>query len=88
MLNIKARTRVERRRNMRFTLAVIILALSFLLPWLAARFHWLGIDGDAAINVFGVCFTAVGAILVVFELNDNERVTCCSMLSDMNMKQQ
>lgn len=73
-------------RIRRTTVAIIVVFLSFCLPWLAARFNWLQIDDDAAINVFCVCATAIGTLLVIIELNSSERVSCCSMLSEMNMK--
>lgn len=76
----------ERSRKRRFFVAIVVLIMSFVLPWLFAKYGILGIGDESVVGVFSVCASVVGAVLVVFELNDNEQVTCCSMLSDMNMK--
>ena len=78
--------RADRRRKARLVIAVLILVMSFVLPWAAAKFEWLGLDPESAIGVFGGCFAAIGTILVVFELNDSERATCCNMISEMNTR--
>lgn len=82
----RVKTESQTRRFKRAFIAGLVVVIAFCLPWMAARFNWLQIDADAAVNVFCVAATAIGALLVVFELNNSDRVTCCSMLSDLNMK--
>lgn len=82
----KLRNEREIRRIRRVLVMGVVMVASFVLPWITVKLNWLNISEEAAANIFGICATAIGAILVVIELNGNERVNCCSMLSDMNMK--
>lgn len=76
----------QRSRKRRHMIGLLVVILSFLIPWSFAKCGILGIGEESIVGIFGVCASVIGAILVVFELHDNERVVCCSMLSDMNMK--
>lgn len=79
-------TKREIIRRFRTVIGIILLVLSFSLPWISAKFHWLGIEDEAAVGIFSVSATVTGAILLVYELKDNERITCCNMLSEMNIR--
>ncbi len=76
----------EMIRRFRTVVGIVLLVLSFSLPWIFARFHWLGVGDEAAVGIFSVSATVIGAILLVYELKDNERITCCNMLSEMNIR--
>lgn len=77
------RTRHKRRR---WTLIILVTLLAMTLPTLLAVLDVFHIGGEATAEVFGVMVTALGAIFVVFELQDNERVTCCDMMASMNFE--
>lgn len=79
----KLRTRQKRRR---WTLIMLVILFALFVPAVLAFLDVFQIGGEATAEIFGVAVTALGAIFVVFELQDNERVTCCDMMASMNFQ--
>lgn len=79
----KFRTRHKHRRWM---LIMLVILFALFVPAVLAFLDVFQIGGEATAEIFGVAVTALGAIFVIFELQDNERVTCCDMMASMNFQ--
>jgi len=72
-------------KRFRPLLMFLILALSVFIPAHLTRSGIFGIGEEATMELFGVVATALGAIFVVYELNDSERINRCDTLFNLNM---
>lgn len=66
--------------------SVAVLAAAFALPIICVKTNVFGLQTEEAlVGVASILITALSAVFVVFQLRDSENVTCCSMLSEMNL---
>lgn len=75
------------RRNQRIRLVVVLAIMIILLasPYKHIS-RLLGIEDADLIQLLEVVVTAVGALIVIFELRSGEHLNCCGMLAEMNFK--
>ena len=86
---MKRRRRLSRLtliKRFRPLLLLVVLAVSLFFPALITHQGVLGMGDEATMALFGVVVTALGALFVVYELNDTERINRCDTLFNLNMK--
>ena len=70
----------------RIVLSILILILSVYLPIVLIKTNFAGLQSEETlVGIASIVITALSAIFVVFQLQSSESVTCCDMLSNMNM---
>lgn len=80
-------SKVKRIVSGRIILLIIVAAVSFIIPCIFLWNKILNIDNEeAVVEIFGIIVSAVGAMFVVFELDESGRIECCDNMADLNMK--
>ncbi len=76
--------RTNKRNNKRLLQIALALFLTAVLPALIIN-TVDAITDEVLVGIASLVVTALSAIYVVFQLKDSENVTCCDMLSKMNL---
>lgn len=78
--------------NKKNLLRTIVIAITFIIalevPYLLIKYQLFGenFEQEAAIGLFEVVITAIGALFVVFEMQSSDHTNCCMSLADLNFR--
>ena len=81
-------SKVGRKNLFRTVIIAITFIIALEIPYSLIKYQLFGenFEQEAAIGIFEIVITAIGALFVVFELQSSEHLNCCMSLADLNFR--